>query len=80
MAFGECRFECWRAWNYWRRKHVSRSLKRTYSKTKAATNKPFAVNLPLLYPNIQEHIQIIIEEKVPIVLQVLAIQKHIHPF
>lgn len=36
-------------------------------KTKAATSKPFAVNLPLLYPNIQEHIQIIIEEKVPIV-------------
>ena len=36
-------------------------------KCKAATNAPFAVNLPLLYPNIQEHIQIIINEKVPIV-------------
>lgn len=36
-------------------------------KCKAATNKPFGVNLPLLYPNIEEHIQIIIAQKVPIV-------------
>ena len=36
-------------------------------KCKAATTKPFAVNIPLLYPNIEEHVQIIIEEKVPIV-------------
>lgn len=36
-------------------------------KCKAATNKPFAVNLPLLYPDIDKHIQIILEEKVPIV-------------
>ncbi|MCA0382216.1 MAG: nitronate monooxygenase [Bacteroidetes bacterium] len=34
---------------------------------KAASSKPFAVNLPLLYPDIDKHIQIIIEEKVPIV-------------
>ncbi|MBK8520800.1 MAG: nitronate monooxygenase [Chitinophagaceae bacterium] len=34
---------------------------------KAATNKPFGVNVPLLYPDIEKHIQIIIEEKVPIV-------------
>lgn len=34
---------------------------------KAATNKPFGVNIPLLYPNIKEHIQIIIQQKVPIV-------------
>jgi enoyl-[acyl-carrier protein] reductase II len=33
----------------------------------AATNKPFAVNLPLLYPNIEEHINTIITLKVPIV-------------
>jgi enoyl-[acyl-carrier protein] reductase II len=32
-----------------------------------ATDKPFAVNLPLLYPNIDAHLQTIIEEKVPIV-------------
>lgn len=36
-------------------------------KCKAATNKPFAVNVPMLYPDIDKHIQIIIEEKVPIV-------------
>lgn len=34
---------------------------------KAVSSKPFAVNLPLLYPDIDKHIQIIIEEKVPIV-------------
>ncbi|MBK7958875.1 MAG: nitronate monooxygenase [Bacteroidetes bacterium] len=37
------------------------------TKIKAATDKPFAVNLPLLYPSIEEHIQSIIEFKVPIV-------------
>lgn len=42
-------------------------LKEQIKKCKAATNKPFAVNLPLLYPNIEEHIASIIEEKVPIV-------------
>jgi enoyl-[acyl-carrier protein] reductase II len=42
-------------------------LKEHIQKCKAATDKPFAVNLPLLYPNISEHIQIIIDEKVPIV-------------
>ncbi len=36
-------------------------------KCKAATDKPFAVNLPLLYPNIAEHIKIIINNKIPIV-------------
>jgi enoyl-[acyl-carrier protein] reductase II len=42
-------------------------LKEEIQKTKAATDKPFAVNLPMLYPDLQAHIQIIIEEKVPIV-------------
>lgn len=36
-------------------------------KCKAATNKPFGVNLPLLYPDIDQHINHIIEQKVPIV-------------
>lgn len=36
-------------------------------KCKAATDKPFGVNLPLLYPDIDQHIQHIIAEKVPIV-------------
>lgn len=36
-------------------------------KCKAATNKPFGVNIPLLYPDINKHIQILIEEEVKIV-------------
>lgn len=42
-------------------------LKEHIKKCKAATHKPFAVNLPLLYPSIEEHINTIIEEKIPIV-------------
>ena len=42
-------------------------LKEHIQKTRGATSKPFAVNLPLLYPNIKDHIDIIIAEKVPIV-------------
>ncbi len=42
-------------------------LREHIQQCKQATNKPFAVNLPLLYPNIEEHVQTIIEEKVPIV-------------
>ena len=36
-------------------------------KCKAATNRPFAVNLPLLYPDIDKHVDTIIKYKVPIV-------------
>ena len=36
-------------------------------KCKAATNKPFAVNLPMLYPSIDQHIATIIRHQVPIV-------------
>lgn len=36
-------------------------------KYKAASGKPFAVNLPLLYPDIDKHIRTIIDEQVPIV-------------
>ena len=32
-----------------------------------ASEKPFAVNVPLLYPDIDQHIKIIIDQKVPIV-------------
>lgn len=42
-------------------------LREHIQKCKAATNKPFAVNVPLLYPDIDKHIAIILEEKVPIV-------------
>lgn len=36
-------------------------------KCRAATNKPFGVNVPLLYPSADAHIQTIIRHKVPIV-------------
>ncbi|HTN20098.1 MAG TPA: nitronate monooxygenase [Pelobium sp.] len=36
-------------------------------KLKQATQQPFAVNLPLMYPAIEQHIQVILDEKVPIV-------------
>ncbi len=35
-------------------------------KCKAATDKPFAINLPLLYPDIEKHIQTLINEGVKI--------------
>lgn len=42
-------------------------LKEHIRKCKEATDKPFGVNVPLLYPDIDKIIAIIIEEKVPIV-------------
>jgi enoyl-[acyl-carrier protein] reductase II len=42
-------------------------LREQIKKCKQATNNPFGVNIPLLYPNIEEHIKIIIEEGVKIV-------------
>jgi enoyl-[acyl-carrier protein] reductase II len=36
-------------------------------KCKAATNKPFAVNLPMLYPDIDKHIETIIKHQIKIV-------------
>ncbi|MBS1646429.1 MAG: nitronate monooxygenase [Bacteroidetes bacterium] len=43
-------------------------LREHIKKCKQATHKPFGVNIPLLYPNIEEHIKIIIEEGVKIVV------------
>ena len=42
-------------------------LREHIKKCKKATTRPFGVNLPLLYPNIEEHINTILEEKVKIV-------------
>ena len=42
-------------------------LREHIQKCKAHTDKPFAINLPLLYPQIDDHISIIIEEGVKIV-------------
>lgn len=43
------------------------TLREHIQKCKKATSKPFAVNVPLLYPDIDVLMDIIIEEKVPIV-------------
>ncbi|MES2411824.1 MAG: nitronate monooxygenase [Bacteroidota bacterium] len=42
-------------------------LREHIQKCKKATDKPFGVNVPMLYPNIEEIIEIIIEEDVKIV-------------
>jgi enoyl-[acyl-carrier protein] reductase II len=43
------------------------TLREHIQKCRAATDKPFGVNVPLLYPDLDKHFQIIIDEKVPIV-------------
>jgi enoyl-[acyl-carrier protein] reductase II len=43
------------------------TLRLHIQKCKAATDHPFAVNVPLLYPDLDQHIKIIIEEGVKIV-------------
>jgi len=36
-------------------------------KCKKATDKPFAVNLPMIYPDIDKHIELVLKHKVPVV-------------
>ncbi|MBX3253718.1 MAG: nitronate monooxygenase [Chitinophagaceae bacterium] len=42
-------------------------LREHIRKCKSATSNPFGVNIPLLYPDIDTHMQIVMEEKVPVV-------------
>src|SRR6056300_1355622 len=42
-------------------------LREHIQKCKAATDKPFGVNVPMLYPNIEKIMDIIVEEEVKIV-------------
>jgi enoyl-[acyl-carrier protein] reductase II len=42
-------------------------LREHIQKCKAATDKPFGVNVPLLYPDIEKHMNVIVEEGVKIV-------------
>ena len=42
-------------------------LRRHILKCKAATEKPFAVNVPLLYPNVEEIMHILVEQDIKIV-------------
>jgi len=37
------------------------------TKCKTATDKPFAVNLPMIYPDIDKHVALILKHKVPVV-------------
>lgn len=43
-------------------------LREQIQKCKKATNKPFGVNVPMLYPDLDKHMEIIIEEKVPVII------------
>ena len=42
-------------------------LEEHIKKCREATSRPCGVNIPLLYPDIQKHIEVVIREKVPIV-------------
>lgn len=42
-------------------------LRENIQKCKSATDKPFGVNIPMLYPNLEEIINIILEEEVKII-------------
>ena len=42
-------------------------LREHIQKCKKATNKPFGVNIPLLYPNMEDLVEVILQEKVNIV-------------
>lgn len=43
-------------------------LEENIIKCKAATNKPFAVNLPILYADAEKHLEIILQNKIQIVI------------
>ena len=55
-------------------------LKEHIQKCKKATNNPFGVNVPLLYPNIEEIMQIIVDEGVKIVFTSAGNPKTWTPF
>lgn len=55
-------------------------LREHIQKCKAATNRPFGVNIPLMYPEIDKIIQIILEEKVNIVFTSAGNPKTYTPF
>lgn len=43
-------------------------LREHIRKYKAASDRPFAVNVPMLYPDVEKHMATIMEERVPIVI------------
>jgi enoyl-[acyl-carrier protein] reductase II len=42
-------------------------LREQIRKCRKATSHPFGVNIPLMYPDVQKHIDVVVEEKIPIV-------------
>ena len=67
LAFGFGREQCRRAGTHWRGSMHPATLKEHIQKCKAATDQPYGVNIPLMYPQIDEIMAIVMEEKVPIV-------------
>ena len=67
MAAGLRREQCRRTRSDWRRPMHPETLREHIRKCKAATEKPFGVNIPLMYPEIDTIIQIVIDEGVKIV-------------
>lgn len=55
-------------------------LREHIQKCKKATNKPFGVNIPMLYPDIDKHMNIIVEEGVKIVFTSAGNPKTWTPF
>lgn len=55
-------------------------LREHIQKCKKATNKPFGVNVPMLYPNVEEIMQILVEEQVKIVFTSAGNPKTWTPF
>ncbi len=43
-------------------------LDRHITKCKNATDKPFGVNIPLMYPDVEKHIEVIVKHGVPVVI------------
>lgn len=43
-------------------------LREAIESCKSKTKRPFGVNIPLLYPNIEEHIATVVEYKIPVVI------------
>ena len=70
----ECGFQRWRPWHHWRGLHVPRSAARSNPEMQSGHRQPFAVNVPLLYPSIEEHMATIVELGVPVVFTSAATQ------
>ena len=56
------------------------NLRHHIQSCRAATDKPFGVNVPLLYPQIEDIMEIIVEERVPIVFTSAGSPKKWTPF